>query len=240
MADVITRLKLESGEYDSKIKRAVTGLQRMEDECRKVGGTLAILEKDQKEYVQSLGRMQTVSTSVRGKIGELSSAYVELRAQYNRLTQEEKKGDFGKALSASLDQLKTRIGDSKKELNDINAELGNMGKASNGTGGFVDALTQKLTINFDALTMLNKGLGLASQALDVAKEAFFSSEANVDAWGRTIASNESLYRSFLTALNNSDISGFLGRIDQIIDAARKAYDELDRLGTMSIPMPFAV
>ena len=232
MADVITRLKLESGEYDSKIKRAVTGLQRMEDECRKVGGTLAILEKDQKEYVQSLGRMQTVSTSVRGKIGELSNAYVELRSQYNRLTQEEKKGDFGKALSASLDQLKTRIGDSKKELNDINAELGNMGKASNGTGGFVDALTQKLTINFDALTLMNKGLGLVNQGLDVAKEAFFSSEANVDAWGRTIASNESLYRSFLTTLNNSDISGFLGRIDQIIDAARKAYDELDRLGTM--------
>ena len=126
MADVITRLKLESGEYDSKIKRAVTGLQRMEDECRKVGGTLAILEKDQKQYVESLGRMQTVSTSVRGKIGELSSAYVELRSQYNRLTQEEKKGDFGKALSASLDQLKTRINDSKKELNDINAELGNI------------------------------------------------------------------------------------------------------------------
>lgn len=232
MADVITRLKLESGEYDSKIKRAVTGLQRMEDECRKVGGTLAILEKDQKQYVESLGRMQTVSTSVRGKIGELSNAYVELRSQYNRLTQEEKKGDFGKALSASLDQLKTRIADSKKELNDINAELGNTGKASNGTGSMIDALTQKLTINFDALTMLDKGLGLVNKGLDVAKEAFFSSEANVDAWGRTIASNESLYRSFLTTLNNSDISGFLGRIDQIIDAARKAYDELDRLGTM--------
>lgn len=232
MADVITRLKLESGEYDSKIKRAVTGLQRMEDECRKVGGTLAILEKDQKQYVESLGRMQTVSTSVRGKIGELSNAYVELRSQYNRLTQEEKKGDFGKALSASLDQLKTRINDSKKELNDINAELGNTKQASNGTGSMIDALTQKLTINFDALTMLDKGLGLVNKGLDVAKEAFFSSEANVDAWGRTIASNESLYRSFLTTLNNSDISGFLGRIDQIIDAARKAYDELDRLGTM--------
>ena len=232
MADVITRLKLESGEYDSKIKRAVTGLQRMEDECRKVGGTLAILEKDQKQYVESLGRMQTVSTSVRGKIGELSSAYVELRSQYNRLTQEEKKGDFGKALSASLDQLKTRINDSKKELNDINAELGNTNQTSGIAGGMIDALTQKLTINFDALTMLDKGLGLVNKGLDVAKEAFFSSEANVDAWGRTIASNESLYRSFLTALNNSDISGFLGRIDQIIDAARKAYDELDRLGTM--------
>ena len=95
MADVITRLKIESGEYDSKIKRAVTGLQNMEQECRRVDGTLAILEKDQKQYVQSLGQMQTVSNTVRGKIGELTSAYVELSSQYKRLTDEEKKGDFG-------------------------------------------------------------------------------------------------------------------------------------------------
>ena len=125
MADVITRLKLESGEYDSKIQRAVSGLKRMEEECRNVGGTLAILEKDQKDYVQSLGQMQTVSNSVRGKINELSNAYMELRSQYNRLTEEEKKGDFGKALSSSLDQLKQRIDESKAELAGINSELGN-------------------------------------------------------------------------------------------------------------------
>ncbi len=142
MADVITRLKLESGEYDSKIKRAVTGLQRMEDECRKVGGTLAILEKDQKQFVQSLGSMQTVSQTTRGKIGELSSAFIELRSQYNRLTDEEKKGNFGKALSASLDQLKTRVQDAKQELKDIQKELDG---GSNTGGGWLSGLGGKMS-----------------------------------------------------------------------------------------------
>ena len=132
MADVITRLKLESGEYDSKVKRATQGLLQMEQECRKVGGTLAILEKEQKQYVQSLGSMQTVSTTVRGKLGELTQAYTELRVQYNRLTEEEKKGDFGKALSSSLDQLNQRIQQTKEELSDVNKELSGMDKLEAG------------------------------------------------------------------------------------------------------------
>ena len=132
MADVITRLKIESGEYDSKIKRAVSGLQNMEQECRRVNGTLAILEKDQKQYVQSLGQMQTVSNTVRGKIGELTSAYVELSSQYKRLTEEEKKGDFGKALSSSLEQIKQRAQAAKQELSDIQKELDGSGIDSSG------------------------------------------------------------------------------------------------------------
>ena len=78
MADVITRLRLESGEFDNKIKRATQGLLRMEEECRRVGGTLGVLEKDQKDYVSSLGRMETVSKSARGKLAELTKAYEEL------------------------------------------------------------------------------------------------------------------------------------------------------------------
>ena len=159
MADVITRLKLESGEYDSKIKRAVTGLQRMEDECRKVGGTLAILEKDQKEYVQSLGRMQTVSTSVRGKIGELSSAFVELRSQYNRLTDEEKKGDFGKALSGNLDQLKTRVQAAKQELKDIQKELD--GGSNTSGGGFLSGDKLSGMLQVFGGNLMTKGFDMA-------------------------------------------------------------------------------
>ena len=132
MADVITRLKLESGEYDSKVKRATQGLLQMEQEFRKVGSTLAVLEKEQKQYVQSLGSMQTVSTTVRGKLGELTQAYTELRVQYNRLTEEEKKGDFGKALSSSLTQLNQRIQQTKKELSDVNKELSGMDKLEAG------------------------------------------------------------------------------------------------------------
>lgn len=156
MADVITRLKLESGEYDSKIKRAVTGLQQMENECRKVGGTLAILEKDQKEYVQSLGSMQTVSQTTRGKISELSSAFVELRSQYNRLTDEEKKGDFGRALSGSLEQLKTRVAEAKRELSDITKELNSNGGAQGG-GGFFSNLGGKIESKMDGMLAVAGG-----------------------------------------------------------------------------------
>lgn len=225
MADVITRLKLDSGEYDSKIKRATQGLLQMEEECRKVGGTLAVLEDEQKQYVQSLGQMDTVSRNVRGKLAELTAAYTELRVQYERLTEEEKQGDYGKALSSSLDQLKARIGETKSQLNEA-------GKEINNSGGLLDKLASKFVVNVDAMKLFNLGLSAAKGALNVAKDAFFASEANVDEWGRTVESSKSLYEGFLNAINNGDISGYLSRINEIVIAAREAYDALDRLGTM--------
>lgn len=232
MADSILRLKIESGSFDSKIKRAVTGLQQMESECRKVGGTLSVLEKDQLEYVKALGRMETVSRSARGKLSELKEAFTELSVQYNRLTDEEKKGDFGKALSSSLEQLKTRIGESKNELDSIGKSLGDAGRQSQQTGGFMDELAKRFTLNLDVMKLFNVGLKAAETALNVAKDAFFASEANVDEWGRTVQAAQSVYEGFLTAINNGDVSGFLTRIDEIVVAARKAYNELDTLGTM--------
>ncbi len=225
MADVITRLKLDSGEYDSKIKRATQGLLQMEEECRKVGGTLAVLEDEQKQYVQSLGQMDTVSRNVRGKLAELTAAYTELRVQYERLTEEEKQGDYGKALSSSLDQLKARIGETKSQLNEA-------GKEINNSGGLLDNLASKFVVNVDAMKLFNLGLSAAKGALNVVKDAFFASEANVDEWGRTVESSKSLYEGFLNAINTGDISGYLSRINDIVTAAREAYDALDRLGTL--------
>ena len=129
MAENIIRLKLDSSEYQDKLKRAVSGLQQYEQGCRRVGGTLEVVEKETLDYVKSIGRMETVSKSAKGRVGELSTAFVELKSQYNRLTEAEKQSPYGKELSKSLEQLKTRIRDTKKELNDINKEMngGNMG-----------------------------------------------------------------------------------------------------------------
>ena len=171
MADVITRLKLESGEYDSKVKRATQGLLKMEQECRKVNGTLAVLEKDQLQYVQSLGRMATVSTNTRGKIGELSNAYTELRMQYNRLTDEEKRGDFGKALTKSLDQLKTRLMDTKQQLADISKEMNDIPNAGGGLFGG-DKLSGMLQVFGGNLMTKAAGFaaGLASEMGDMIQQ----------------------------------------------------------------------
>ncbi len=181
MADVITRLKIESGEYDSKIKRAVTGLQNMEQECRRVNGTLAKLEQDQKQFVQSLGQMQTVSNTVRGKIGELSGAFVELRAQYNRLTEEEKRGDYGKALSKSLDDLKNRIRDSKKELSEIQSELNGSTSKFGDFGKVIDTVGQRLGVSGSLTEMLTSktammyaGIGAGIAVVGEATKAWVS------------------------------------------------------------------
>ena len=175
MAEIITRLVLQSGSYDSKIKRATQGLLQMEQECRKAGKSMNDMEKDQKQFVQSLGSMQTVSQTTRGKIGELSSAFVELRSQYNRLTDEEKKGDFGRALSGSLEQLKTRVSEAKRELSDITNELNGIGN-SGGGGGFLSGISGKMggMLQVFGGNLMTKGVemlsGLASEMGDMVKQ----------------------------------------------------------------------
>ena len=157
MADVITRLKLDSGEYDNKIKRATQGLLQMEQECRKVDGTLAILEKDQLDYVKSLGNMETVSRTARGRISELSNAYVELAVQYRRLTDEEKKGDYGKALNSSLAQLKGRLNEAKNELADVEGEMKGASAAGVDFNSVLSSLGQQFGINSELMGVLTSG-----------------------------------------------------------------------------------
>ena len=228
MGDMVARLKLESGEFDSKVKRATQGLLAMEQECRSVGGTLAILDKEQVDYIKSLGKMDTVSKTVRGQLGELKSAYTELAVQYKRLTDEEKNGDFGKAITSSLQELKTRIKETEGNLKDVTSEINGGG----GLKGALDELAGKFGLNIGQVGKLGVAIGGAQVALKVAKDAFMASDANVDAWGGTVEAATSVYEGFLNALNTGDISGFLDRIGTITKAARQAYDELDALGTL--------
>ena len=228
MSDAIVRLKVESQEYDQKLKRATEGLTRYADECRKVGGTLEVVEKETLDYVKALGQMGTVAKTTNGSLSEMKKAYTELSVQYRKMTDEEKKSEYGRALRQSLDQLQGRIKATEADLKGINNEL----SGSSGLSGALDNVTGKLGINIKQLTLWGAALGAGKVALDVAKDAFFASEATVDEWGRTVAASESIYQGFLNAINTGDISGYLNRIDDIVKAARTAYDELDRLGTM--------
>ena len=228
MADVITRLKVESTEYDSKIKRASQGLLQMEQACRKVGGTLAILEKDELEFVKGLGKMETVSKDARGQLNELTKAFTDLSLQYKRLTDEEKQGDFGKALASSLGELKTRIQDTKGQLSEINGEINGGG----GLSGALDQLAGKFGMNIKQLTGWGAAIGAAKVALDVARDAFFQSESNIDEWGRTVEGAKGAYDVFLDTLNNGNWSNFFSNLTTAVQGARDLYDSLDRLGSI--------
>ena len=124
MADVITRLKVESSEYDKKIKRAANELNRMTHEAEVNGTKIATANKENIALAQSLGKMATVSTTARGKMSELSSAIEAATIQYNRLSAAEKQGQFGRALNASIGQLQTRLAGLKTEMTAVQGQMG--------------------------------------------------------------------------------------------------------------------
>ena len=228
MADSILRLKVDSQEYDNKLKRAAEGIQRYAEGCRKAGGTLTQLDEGVEQFVKELGKMETVSNSARGKINEMTKAFTELSVQYNKLTDEEKASPFGKALSESLNTLKGRIQEGKTELDDINKSL-------NGGGGLKDALDQvagKFGLNIDMVTKFGGVVGVTTTALKVAKDAFFQSESNIDEWGRTVKGAEGAYDIFLQTLNNGNWSNFFSNLSQAITGARDLYDAFDRLNSI--------
>ena len=228
MAESILRLKVESQEYDNKLKRAAEGLTRYAEQCRKAGGTLQYVDDGVLEFTRSLGKMDTAATTTRGKLAELTKTYTELSVQYRKMTDEEKQGEYGKALAASLDQLRGRIQSSKQELDDIN-------KSINGGGGLtssLDALAGKFGLSIKQLTGWGAAIAAAKGALDVAKDAFFQSESNIDEWGRTLEGAKGAYNVFLDTLNNGNWSNFFSNLETAIRGGRDLYDALDRLGSI--------
>jgi hypothetical protein len=228
MADSIVRLKVESSEYDQKLKRAAEGLQRYSDKCREVGGTLEVVEKDTLEYVRALGQMETTSKTATGKLAEMKKAFVELSVQYNKLTDDEKKSPFGQALSGSLDQLKVRINQSKTEIDSVNQSL----NGTDGLTGALDAVAGKFGLSIDQITKFGGVVGVATTAMKVAKDAFFQSESGIDEWGRTVEGAKGAYNTFLDTLNNGNWSGFFDNLSKAIRGGRDLYDVFDRLGSI--------
>lgn len=231
MAESIVRLRVESQEFEQKLKRASQELLAMAENARRTGATFAIADKEEIAFVQSLGQLQTSARSAKGSIAEMTKAFQDLSVHYRSLTAEEKAAPYGRELKKSLEQLQQRIVDSKSSLNEINSAIGESKKQTDTLSSAVNDLSGKLGLNLPKLGALSVGLGAATTALKVAKDAFFANEQQLDEWGRSTESAKSLYNGFLDALNTGDISGYLSRINEIVNAARAAYDALDELGT---------
>lgn len=127
---------------------------------------------------------------------------------------------------ADTEQYNKKVKEAKNQL----TSFGQGGKQASAMLGEFDKV---MGTSIGSLGKLVGGIGAASAALKVAKDAFLNNEENLDAWGRTVDSAGSVYKGFLNTLNNGDISGFLSNIENIVDAASKAYDALDNLGTFN-------
>ena len=163
--DIISRLKLESGEFDSKIKRAGQELLAYSEHCKKMGLEMGYANRDAKEFAKQLGSMATVSTTARGKINELSEAFINAKVMYKNMTDEEKKGEFGRNLADSLDQLKVRLNDAKKDLADVTKELNGGGGKFGEFGNVLDTLGSKLGVTGNLTELLTSKTALLTGAV---------------------------------------------------------------------------
>jgi len=232
MAEVITRLKLETTQYDSQLRNAANGLSEFAKNASKAGSDFQKLAQGNMEAARSFGDIATTATNTKDKLKELVTAYNDVAKAYNSLTQEQQQSDFGKAMSQSLETLKGRISETKQELYGAGDAMKETGEKGSGLGGVMDSISKKSGISVSSLGKLTAGLSATGLALKVVKDAFFSSESNVDDWGRTVASARAVYDSFVNALNTGNFSGFFSRLDSVIRKAREAYDALDNLNTV--------
>ena len=159
MADSILRLKVDSQEYDQKIKRAAEGIQQYAQKCRDAGGTLQYLDDGVLEFVQALGKMDTVATGTKQQLREMSNALTTLTQTYRGLTDEEKASPFGQELAKGIQQLTERAGQAQDAMMDVQQSIRN---AASDTRLF-DQMAQGMSVataGFQGLTGAGKLLGI--------------------------------------------------------------------------------
>ena len=140
MADVITRFKLETTQFDSKLRDTAKQLQSIARQAEKAGKDFSGFDKGAIEAARALGTVASGATNAKDKLRDLVGSFNDASKAYNSLTDEAKRGEFGQALSASLQKLQRDIKQTKEELYGIGDG------AKGGGGGFLSGITGTLAV----------------------------------------------------------------------------------------------
>ena len=178
----VLKLTVNDKEYNASLKQAQQGMLHLEKALQDAGKSFSQVDKSVVSYVRGIGQMEAQSKTAKGRISEMSNAFVELSMQYNRMSDEIKSGDVGKALAESMQTLKQRTIDAKQELAELNSQLDSSksGISSGGGGGLLSGLGDKMSGMMQVFggNMLTKGvsmltselMGSVQQSIELAKQ----------------------------------------------------------------------
>ena len=178
MAEVITRFKLETTQYDSKLRTAAKELSDFAKEAAKSGNEFSKFTKGNVDAARAFGSIGTSATNAKDKVKELVGAYNDMAKAYNNLTVEQQKSDFGKAMVESMDKLKVRIREAKQEMQQLaSTKMPDVGGGGLFGGGKLDGMLQVFGGNLMtkaagfAMSAVNEMGQLVKQSIEVAKSA---------------------------------------------------------------------
>ena len=200
--------------------------------AKDAGKSLVSASKDSVALAGALGKVATGAKSPRQELAQLKGALEEATVAYNRLSDQEKASDFGKALKRSIEEIAGKARDLKGSLNEANKSLQDHKEKAQSSGGALDMLEKKLGMSISSFTKFASVGAVVSTALKVAKDAFLQNESGIDEWGRTVESAKGAYNTFLDTINGGNWSNFFTNLEQAIKGSRDLYDALDRLGSV--------
>ena len=178
--DVITRFKLETTGFDSKIKEAAKELSAYSKTATQAKEGFNQFTKSNVDAARALGTIATSTTNAKDRAKELVGAFNEAAKAYNSLTKEQQQSDWAKALAGSLTQLQQRIKETKQEMQGLGDSMKGGGIfdsfLSDKVGGMMSVFGGNLmTKGFEmatgaAMTFVNAIKDAAAQGLEMAKQ----------------------------------------------------------------------
>lgn len=214
------------------LNTASKDLSEFVNSAKDAGKSLVSASKDSVALAGALGKVATGAKSPRQELAQLKGALEEATVAYNRLSDQEKAGDFGKALKRSIEEIAGKARDLKGSLNEANKSLQDHKEKAQSSGGALDMLEKKLGMSISSFTKFASVGAVVSTAMKVAKDAFLQNESGIDEWGRTVESAKGAYNTFLDTINGGNWSNFFANLEQAIKGSRDLYDALDRLGSV--------
>ena len=185
-ANSTLRLVVDSKEYDATLKNAQKGLTALEASLRNAGKSFNDTDAKVMKYVSSIGTMNASATTVKGKVGEMTSAFINLSQVYNQMSAEVKSGDIGKALAASMETLKQRTLAAKEELRGLESQLStttdiNMTSGGGALSGAFSDLTKQFTMGNVYAMAIQEGISalqsFASEMQETVKQGIEMAKA---------------------------------------------------------------
>ena len=132
--DIITRFKLETTQYDSKLRDAAKELVNFTKTATQAGKGFNDFTKAQIDAARAIGNTASGATNLKDKLKDTVSAFNNLAKTYNALTDSQRQSDFGRAMSESLTKLQQTIRETKQEMEGLNGAGKNIGGGLFGGG----------------------------------------------------------------------------------------------------------
>lgn len=181
------------------------------------------------KLVSSLGRVGGAFRTAKQDADTMRNVLRHLEAEYERIDEVTKNGDYGKALRQTIDATKEKLADLKEKTDGVKNSTQKNNQVTQQSNNRYSTMANKLGISASAFTKVNIAVVAVTTVIKVLTDAFKRNEENMDALDRTLMQVGSAYDTFLNSINSGNWSGFFSNINNAINRAARLHGLLDQL-----------